>query len=249
MCFEWLYATERYKVRKKDPSMEEKGFFGKIADAFRRKGQTMGLVLGLFKPELSEFQRKKLLYEFHTFFDLTRDGTLEWKDFDMARQKICDMSGWKPGSKRYIEVHELFKEIWRKLQDDGDVDFDGKISEDEWIRMWEAFNKQYLQEVSKSKDQNTATELPVWLTKYMEYKFNLLDRTGNGYVDEEEYEYVMSEFGVPPKDAKNAFLMFSQNNEKKVDLEYFKELCTEYYRSDDPSALGNFINGKLDFTD
>lgn len=43
------------------------------------------------------------------------------------------MSGWKQGSKRYHQVHELFKEIWRKLQDDGDVDFDGKISEDEWV--------------------------------------------------------------------------------------------------------------------
>ena len=29
-------------------------------------------------------------------------------------------------------------------------------------------------------------------------------------MDAEEYEYVMSDFGVPPKDAKNAFLMFSQ---------------------------------------
>ena len=32
-------------------------------------------------------------------------------------------------------------------------------------------------------------------------------------------------------------------------MDYFKELCTEYYRSDDPSDLGNFINGKLDFKD
>ena len=29
-------------------------------------------------------------------------------------------------------------------------------------------------------------------------------------MDAEEYEYVMSDFGVPPKDAKNAFLMFSK---------------------------------------
>ena len=34
--------------------------------------------------------------------------------------------------------------------------------------------------------------------------------TGNGFVDAEEYEYVMSDFGVPSKDAKNAFLMFSK---------------------------------------
>jgi hypothetical protein len=44
--------------------------------------------------------------------------------------------------------------------------------------MWEAFNKQYIQEMSKSKDQNITIELPGWLNKYMEYKFNLLDRTG-----------------------------------------------------------------------
>ena len=50
-----------------------------------------------------------------------------------ALQKICEMSGWKPGAPRYLQVHELFKEIWRKLQDDGDADFDGKISQDEWV--------------------------------------------------------------------------------------------------------------------
>lgn len=245
MCFEWLYTTER----KKRAKMEESGFFTNIAEAFRRKGHNMGMVLGLFRPELSEFQKRKLLYEFHTFFDLSKDGTLEWQDFEMARQKICDMSGWKVGSKRYVQVHELFKEIWRKLQDDGDENFDGKITEEEWLKMWQAFNRQYIEQLKKSKDQNEPVKLPDWLDKYMEYKFNLLDRTGNGCVDIEEYEYVMSEFGVPPKDAKNAFIMFSQNNEKRIDLEYFKELCAEYYRSNDPGALGNFINGRLDFDD
>ena len=43
------------------------------------------------------------------------------------------MSGWKAGSERFIHVHELFKEIWRRLQDDGDENFDGKITEDEWV--------------------------------------------------------------------------------------------------------------------
>ena len=39
-----------------------------VADLFKRKTKTMGMVLGLFNPELSEFQKKKLLHEFHTFF-------------------------------------------------------------------------------------------------------------------------------------------------------------------------------------
>lgn len=33
---------------------------------------------------------------------------------------------------------------------------------------------------------------------------------GNGFVDIEEYEYVMSEFGVQAKQARNAFTMFSE---------------------------------------
>lgn len=43
------------------------------------------------------------------------------------------MSGWKLGTQRYVQVHELFKEIWRKLQDDGDENFDGKITAEEWV--------------------------------------------------------------------------------------------------------------------
>ena len=43
------------------------------------------------------------------------------------------MSGWKMGTNRYVHVTELFKEIWRKLQDDGDENFDGKITADEWV--------------------------------------------------------------------------------------------------------------------
>lgn len=221
-----------------------------VADLFKRKTKNMGIVLGLFNPELSDFQKKKLLYEFHTFFDLNKDGTLEWKDFDLARQRICEMSGWKPGSDKFVHTHELFVEIWRKLQDDCDENFDGKITMEEWLKMWDAFNKDYVKELTKAKDPpESEIKLPGWLEKYIEYKFYLLDRTGNGFVDAEEYEYVMSDFGIPSKDAKNAFLMFSKNNERKVDLAYFKELCTEYYRSDDPGDLGNFINGKLDFKD
>ena len=38
-----------------------------------------------------------------------------------------------------------------------------------------------------------------------------------------------------------------QNNTKELDFDYFVELFEEYYLSDDPSDLGNFINGRLEF--
>jgi len=38
-----------------------------------------------------------------------------------------------------------------------------------------------------------------------------------------------------------------QNGEKSVDYAYFYDLALQFYLSDDPSDLGNFINGKLEY--
>ena len=66
-------------------------------------------------------------------------------------------------------------------------------------------------------------------------------------IDTEEYEYVLSEFGIKEKDSKQAFLIFSHHLEIQIDFQYFVQLFEEYYLSDDPADLGNFVNGKLEF--
>ena len=43
------------------------------------------------------------------------------------------------------------------------------------------------------------------------------------------------------------FFILFQNHTRKLDFDYFVSLFEEYYLSDDPSCLGNFINGKLDY--
>lgn len=43
------------------------------------------------------------------------------------------MSGWKPGTDKFIQTHELFVTIWRKLQDEGDENNDGLITAEEWV--------------------------------------------------------------------------------------------------------------------
>ncbi|XP_048236716.1 calexcitin-2-like isoform X7 [Haliotis rufescens] len=217
--------------------------------------KTMGGTLGLVKPDLSQFQKNKLLHEYYTFFDLNKDGALEWKDFDLARQKICELSGWKIGTDKFMRTQELFVEIWRRLSDEADEDNDGKVTADEWVRMWEMFHKEGFKrngrkndKEKKEVDRHEEYDLPDWLKRYIEYKFNLYDRTGDGLIDVDEFEYVLGDFGVSCKDARACFLIFSMNHEKKIDLEYFKELSAEYYRADDPGALGNFITGRLDFS-
>jgi len=113
--------------------------------------------------------------------------------------------------------------------------------------MWERLHLKHLLK-RKEKSDKSENDVPDWLERYIQYKFDLLDRTGDGEIDQDEFEYVLRDFGVSPKDAKTAFLMFSENNVHKITMEYFRSLSIEYFRSDNPSDLGNFITGKLDFS-
>ena len=51
---------------------------------------------------LSPFQRSKVIFDFEKFFDLNKDGILTYKDFLWAKDRICQMSGWKV-------LHEMIK--------------------------------------------------------------------------------------------------------------------------------------------
>lgn len=221
----------------------------------------LNAIADIFNPisraQLSDFQKRKILHEFNTFYDKNKDGSIEWKDFEIARQHICKLSGWKEGTPKYKRCQELFREIWSNLQVEGDSDTDGSISQEEWINMWTniyraklLYEREKVKQKSEEGDEKKDEDgyIPAWFNKYIEYKFNLYDRAGDGVIDAEEFEYTLSDgFNMPAKDCRNAFMMFSEAGQKKVDLPYFRELALQYYLSNDPVALGNFINGRLSY--
>ena len=256
---------------------------------------------------LTPFQKSKLIFDFNTFFDLNKDGVLSYKDFLWAKDRICQISGWKVGSKKrfhgnlwvlmwqvncekYKRTEALFTKIWTSLVASADTDHDGKISSTEWLLLWESYKRElverersaenFLAQFYEAKNPDFRhlkedgaklgdvgewdeveqrwkprklipvpedTILPGWLHDYLTYRFDLLDRTGDGEIDTEEFEYVLSEFGIREKDSKQAFEIFSQHGAIKVDFAHFVRLFEEFYLSDDPAELGNFVNGKLEF--
>eukprot|EP00095_Tigriopus_kingsejongensis_P000767 maker-scaffold67_size430214-snap-gene-0.12 protein:Tk00767 transcript:maker-scaffold67_size430214-snap-gene-0.12-mRNA-1 annotation:"GF14448" len=102
--------------------------------------------------ELTNFQRKKLKYDFYTFFDLNNDGYLTYNDFLWAKDKICYMSGWKIDSPKYKITEALFHEIWESLSHIADVDRDGKITKTEWLAMWSVYKSEIAAGEKKEKD-------------------------------------------------------------------------------------------------
>ena len=117
----------------------------------------------------------------------------------------------------------------------------GQEREEEDKAKWANF------EAVKDSQVVESTILPSWLYDYLRFRFDLLDRVGDGVIDTEEYQYVLSEFGIKERDSKQAFLIFSHHLEIEIDFAYFVQLFEEYYLSDDPADLGNFVNGKLEY--
>lgn len=245
--------------------------------------------------KLGEFRRQKLSYVFHQFFDMNHNGSVDWDDFDLARQHVCKLNGWKPDTDMWVAAEEIFKRLWELLQESADENKDGEITSDEWVKMWEnVSNQMKIEELeaemaseyvaspgpssspsplwsSESPCESSVTNSPTlvqrpsnssfrgsitsvsklklvpWLEKFIEYKFNLFDRTRDGVIDIEEFEYVLSDFGVPGRDARQAFILMTQNGELPLDYTYYKRLLLQFYFSDDNCSLGNFVTGKLDF--
>ena len=95
--------------------------------------------------QLTEFQRNKILFDFNTFFDLNNDGYLSYKvvipcsdesslcsfnvqDFQWAKDRICQMSGWKVDCAKYKSTEKLFSDIWTSVVQVADTDNDGRIT-------------------------------------------------------------------------------------------------------------------------
>ena len=99
------------------------------------KSISANITLGLIFPYTMMLIASLILDEHVTlyiqyWYSLTRSDSVRNPHYF---QTICEMSGWKSGSEKYNQVCQLFVELWRNLQDCGDGDLDGRITQDEWV--------------------------------------------------------------------------------------------------------------------
>jgi len=180
---------------------------------------------------VSEFRKKKLMHVFNVIFDFNRSGTIEEKDFEIAIEKICRSRGWSGSEAVAVETREKLFLLWESLKRMADRDKDESVSAEEWCHMWADGS-------SSSSD---------WQAKYMDFMFNLEDTSGDGEIDEEEFVKVYKNFNMDENELREAYRKFSKNSSVKVTREEFARLWNQYFSSEDPNELGNFLFGKASF--
>ncbi|OXA52280.1 calexcitin-1 [Folsomia candida] len=179
---------------------------------------------------ISDFRQKKLIFIFENFFDVNHSGSIERKDFDQAVDYICGRRGWEKDSNKYNDTRERFIQIWDALRCVADANTDDQVSQEEWCRLW-----------------RTPSDCESWQNTYQSFMFYLLDTSGDGSIDVDEFTSVCSTYGVSPDECRGAYKKLSKDGTVKVDKPYYSVLWKDFFFSDDTAALGNFIFGKINF--
>ncbi|XP_004926655.1 calexcitin-2 [Bombyx mori] len=181
---------------------------------------------------VSDFRKKKLLLVFQVFFDTDKSGTIEKSDFEKSAEGLAKARGWAPGSPALEVAKEHLTNIWNGLQKAADIDGDGKITQEEWLSLWD-----------KYAQTSTPQE---WQDVFCKSLFHVQDSGGDGAIDAEEYSTVQQSFGIDKAQAVEAFKKMAQGKDVITWAEY-QTLFKEYFTSDDPNALGNCILGQSSF--
>uniref|UniRef100_A0A914XBD3 EF-hand domain-containing protein n=1 Tax=Plectus sambesii TaxID=2011161 RepID=A0A914XBD3_9BILA len=183
--------------------------------------------------EVDAFLMRKWEYAFRVFFDVNRNGTLEWDDFQLLIEIIGEARG--PMSDEYLSAKLALNEIWHKLTAAIGLKHDDKVTEEDWMAMWK-------------KSLNGST--PDWQKLYLEYMFQLLDASGDKLVDQSEYIQVMGYFDISRSEATACFDKFALNEQGElvmaITYEKFVTLWEEYFTSTDMNSTGNYLLGFID---
>ncbi|XP_053387366.1 calexcitin-2-like [Mercenaria mercenaria] len=185
---------------------------------------------------LTTFQKKKFEKVFSMLYDSNGDGVIEKEDFDILLGKIQSILGWEKNSPKYKNAESTLQLVWDGLVKVADFDSDAKITIVEWETMWGGC----IEEVKKG-------QFPDWQKKYMDFMFDVNDKSGDDCIDQSEYTTFMKHF-IKESECKAAFDKISaggQGQSNGITRDDFAKLWKEYLTSDDQSLPGNSLFGPI----
>jgi len=185
---------------------------------------------------VTELQKDKFLHTFD-LLDVDGNGVLQYEDFRMAVDIMCDERGWREGHRRRRGLVRANRRIWDMMVRYLDADGDGEISIVEWLNFhFEAFIKDPNLE-SVNPDLNGA------LATTSQFFCDMLDCDLDGKVTQQDYILFCDAYRISEEEAKRCFDLFDKNSDGILQVSEVERLIREFYLSNDPKAPGNVFFG------
>lgn len=178
---------------------------------------------------LTTYQKTK----FDTYFrHLDRDasGAVEWEDFNTVIENIRAARGWAADEERYRRLVDAQREYWHKITERVDKDGDGKVS----LAELNAFHESIARDIAEQGRP------PEWALALVHAYHRVLDTTGNGAIDQNEYGIYLRALGSRV-DPGEAFRRLDLDRDGKIDISEMEKLYAQYIVSDNPGEPGNYL--------
>jgi Ca2+-binding EF-hand superfamily protein len=177
---------------------------------------------------ISDFRKRKFLALFH-HLDLDADSFITTKDFSRYASIVKEKRGFADDEPKLASLVRATDAWWADIKErvGGGAD---RITEEQWL--------QSLEQLGDQIKANGAP--PPWAVDLCMNIHRVLDLTGKGTVNREEYSLWLEAIGSKA-DAAEVFRKIDLNGDGVVDSSEMMLLFAQFILSEDPSEPGNYI--------
>lgn len=177
--------------------------------------------------------RARKLSTIFSILDLNDDGIIERGDFLRRVNGFSALRGWSDDSPEYLRNAAYSLEEWKNLRETVDVDEDGTVTRDEYLK----FGEVYLSDLDAVR---------AYARGDIQLLFDAMDLDGDDRVSAAEYREYLEVCGADPSGADEFFAHADRDRDGKITRAELAHAFEEFLLSDDPDARGNFLFGVVD---
>ena len=181
---------------------------------------------------LTPFGRRKLDRMF-SVFDVDRDGRVNRADYLRRVEAVARLRGWDEASPERVRNLEFALEEWRSLCESADVDEDGQVTREEFLRYAETF-----------LDDRSAVR--AYARGDVQLLFDAMDLDADGRVSADEYRAYLEVCGMDTSGAAAFFAHADVNEDGRITRDEMAHAVEEFLVSENPASGANSLFGPLD---
>ncbi|HEY1176864.1 MAG TPA: EF-hand domain-containing protein [Phytomonospora sp.] len=180
-------------------------------------------------PVTSDLLNRKLGRHFD-LIDTNGDGSIDQADFDLIVTRLGQEFGQAPGTPKHRALADAYAALWAGMQESMDVNADGTVSREEYVRGLET---------------NAAAAYQAYLAPVARAIIDLCDVDGDGRISGEELAGLHRGLGMADKDHSAAMRTLDRDNNGYVDEAELNAAIRDFFSSSDPKSPGNDLFGAV----
>lgn len=160
--------------------------------------------------------------------DTNGDGRIDFADFDVIVTRLGREFGHAPGSPAHRALTDAYAELWAGMQRSMDLDGDGAVSREEYVRGLES---------------DAAATYQRYLAPLASAIIGMCDIDGDRRISRAELAGIHRGLGMADHDHDAAMRNLDTDGDGYVNEDELLEAIRDFFSSDDPKARGNSLFG------